>query len=85
MFPRVQVSHGSGDSRPATLAEPSRRTTSDTTLRRRLPPDPYSGDPFGYSAERKLVWSAGPRGKTDGTSHLRDADGSLFEWVIELP
>ena len=31
-----------------------------------VPQDPYDGDPFRYSAERRVVWSVGPEGTSQG-------------------
>jgi hypothetical protein len=50
-----------------------------------VPIDPYSGKPFGYSKEKRLLWSVGLDGKEDGTGGLRDENGYRRDCIWEVP
>lgn len=47
---------------------------------RELPTDPFSGKPFGYSRERRLLWSVGLRGDTGPAPEDLTAEGSSRGW-----
>ncbi len=50
-----------------------------------VPTDPYSDKPFGYSKEKRILWSVGPDGDTTETENFYAFDGSPRRWVRVLP
>jgi hypothetical protein len=56
----------------------------ETKLLGAVPTDPFDGNPFRYSRERRVVWSVGQEGKNRGIVSQQDDPMNPFDEDFEL-